>query len=96
MVELGDRVQDQISGVKGIAVCIANWLYGCRRIAVQLEGLDKDGKLPDAIHFDEPQLRVLERHAVPTEASEPEQKPKKKTTGGPRNDVVRTFNNPKR
>lgn len=37
MVELGDRVKDKISGLKGIAVGISNYLYGCRRISIQPE-----------------------------------------------------------
>lgn len=62
-VELGDRVKDQISGVKGIVIGITNWLYGCRRIAVQPEET-KDGKPADMSHIDEPQLVILKKSAV--------------------------------
>lgn len=54
MVELGDRVKDKISGLKGIAVGISNYLYGCRRISIQPEEA-KDGKPAEWFTIDEPQ-----------------------------------------
>jgi hypothetical protein len=59
-IELGDRVKDKISGLKGIAVAITQWLYGCRRVTIQPEEL-KDGKPVDNFTADEPQLDVVKK-----------------------------------
>jgi hypothetical protein len=58
MIELGSRVKDTITGLVGIAVARTDWLYQCRRIAVQPEALH-DGKPLDIQWFDEPQLEVV-------------------------------------
>ncbi len=63
MIELGDRVKDRISGLKGIAVGITNYLYGCKRIMVQPEET-KDGKPVDTFYLDEPQLEIVKKGAV--------------------------------
>lgn len=63
MVELGDRVKDKISGLKGIAVGISNYLYGCRRISIQPEE-SKDGKPADWFTIDEPQCIVVKSAVV--------------------------------
>jgi hypothetical protein len=63
MVELGDRVEDKITGLKGIAVGITNYLYGCQRIMVQPEE-SKDGKPVDTFYVDEPQLEIVDKRAV--------------------------------
>ncbi len=34
------------------------WLHGCTRVAVQPE-VDKDGKIPEAATFDEPQIELI-------------------------------------
>jgi len=57
-VTLGDKVQDTISGFKGIAVAKHIYQQGCHRITVQ-PSVDKTGKLPESVTFDEPQLEVL-------------------------------------
>lgn len=62
-IELGDRVKDRITGLKGIAVGETNWLYGCRRIVIQPE-TEKDGKPADTFCVDEPQLELLERGVI--------------------------------
>lgn len=77
MVNLGDKVKDLVTGFTGIAVGKTTWLYGCHRISVQ-PLVDKEGKMVDALTFDEPQLEVI--------------KPRKKekvdrTKGGPRPEV---------
>jgi len=56
-VELGDEVQDLITGFKGIAVCRHTYLTGCARISVQPKLVK--GETPDDRSFDEPQLKVL-------------------------------------
>lgn len=54
-VKLGDSVQDRMTGFKGVAVGVTEWLYGCRRIAVQSVEL-KDGKPIEPEWFDEQRL----------------------------------------
>jgi len=56
-VQLGQEVQDKISGFKGIAVARVEWLYGCVRIGVAPK-VNKDGKA-DCAYFDEPQLKIV-------------------------------------
>ena len=58
MIELGQKVKDKVSGFKGVAVAKYEFLNGCTRINVQPK-IDKDGKLPEAEAFDEPQLEVI-------------------------------------
>jgi len=63
MVNLGDEVQDTITGFKGIVIADHNFLNGCRRISVQPK-VDKDGKKQDHETFDEPDLKVLKAKKV--------------------------------
>jgi len=63
MIELGDRVKDKITGLKGIVVGITNYLYGCQRIMVQPEET-KDGKPVDTFYVDAPQLESVKKGAV--------------------------------
>lgn len=79
-IELGDKVEDTITGFKGIVICVSQWLHGCRRVVVQPDNTGKDGKVPDTATFDEPQLKVLKPKRIP--AGNPR-------TGGPRPDVSR-------
>lgn len=58
MVDLGDEVKDKISGFRGIAVARHSYIEGCNRISVQ-PVIDRDGKLPDSVTFDEPCLEVV-------------------------------------
>ena len=60
MVELGQEVKDTVTGFKGIAIATTTFLYGCRRVSVQPK-MDKEGKIPEAQVFDEPQLECLEK-----------------------------------
>ena len=57
-VTLGDKVQDTITGNKGIAIARTEWMYGCIRITVQPEG-SKDGVPLECFNIDEPQLKIL-------------------------------------
>lgn len=74
-IQLGDTVQDTISGLKGIAVGRTEWLYGCSHIVVASK-VGKDGDIPKNHSFDEPQVKLVRRKPKPTT------KPRK--TGGPR------------
>lgn len=58
-INLGDKVQDTVTGFKGIAIGRTTWLHGCDRLTVQPEGLTKEGKMFETQSFDEPQLIVL-------------------------------------
>jgi len=63
MIELGDRVKDKISGLKGIVVGISNYLYGCKRVSIQPEEA-KDGKPAEWYTVDEPQLEIVKKSVV--------------------------------
>ena len=78
MVNLGDRAKDVIGGFSGIVTAETQWLYGCRRVAIQPEKPDKDGKHREAEWFDEDQVKVVKRAAV-----RPPQRPTYSSTGGP-------------
>ena len=79
-IGLGARVRDKITGFKGIVTSRTQWLHNCNVYGVQPEGLDKDSKVPDRGHFDEPALELLEDEVV-----EP-----KRDTGGPTDPPSRT------
>jgi hypothetical protein len=89
MIELGDRVKDQISGYVGITVAITDWIYGCRRLMVQGEALSSDGKPVDIQSFDEPQLTIVDKGVMkplqpsrPVVTPEPEVVYRPMSTGG--------------
>lgn len=65
-VNLGDEVKDKVTGFKGIVTSITLFLNGCTRCGVQPK-MGKDGKVPDGLSFDEPQLEVVKRKAVASE-----------------------------
>ncbi len=54
-LKLGQKVEDSITGYKGVAVARTIWLNGCERIAVQ-GPLDKDDMPPEEKWFDISQL----------------------------------------
>jgi len=68
MINLGDEVEDIVSGFKGIVVSKHLYLQGCSRISVQ-QVVDKDGKLPDSHTFDEPQLKCIAAGKVKKQAN---------------------------
>ncbi len=72
-VTLGDRYTDPITGFTGTAICRTVYLHGCARVGLQ-PTVDKDGKVPDPVYFDELQLTGVK----PTKAD--------KAKGGPRPD----------
>jgi len=84
-VNLGDKVRDQLSGLTGIVVSRTEWMYGCVRCGVQPQEL-KDGKPVESTVFDEPQLEIVQRGALPNVKHwrEPE-----RVTAGARDDVKR-------
>lgn len=62
-IELGDKVKDTITGFKGVVVCIATYLNGCRRLAIQ-PPLSKDGDFKEATYFDEPQIMLISKATI--------------------------------
>ena len=63
MIKLGQTVRDVVTGFEGIVVCRADYLHGCTRIDVQ-PVIYKDGKVPDSVSFDEPQLKITKKTLV--------------------------------
>lgn len=55
MIELGQKVKEKNTGVKGLVTAITEYMYGCRRICIEAEGLDKDGCITEH-WFDEQRL----------------------------------------
>lgn len=76
-VELGDECTDTVTGFKGICVARTQWLIGCVRIMLQ-PPVDKEGKVPDAVNFDEPTLKVTKRGKIKVADTAAGEKP-----GGP-------------
>ena len=72
-IKLGLEVKDRVTGFKGIAIGRTTYMQGCNRILVQ-QKVDKEGNIPEAISFDEPDLEVIGDGVLP--------KPEK--SGGPR------------
>jgi hypothetical protein len=75
-VKLGDEVKDNLSGFKGHAIMLQIPLFGVGRVGVE-PSLDKDGKLPDAIFFDEQRIEVIKPKAPPVAEAMPEERKKR-------------------
>lgn len=63
MALLGHRVEDKVTGFKGVVASISFDLYGCVQAIVN-PGLDKDGKLKDQSWLDVARLKVLTKTPV--------------------------------
>jgi len=63
MIKLGDKVEDVITGFKGIVIARSEWLNGCTRCAVQ-PPVDKDGKHIEDVWIDEQQLVVIKKEGA--------------------------------
>ncbi len=61
-IKLGYIVRDKISGFKGVAVCLAEWLNGCERVTIQPQKLKGDGSLNENYTFDVDQVEILKRN----------------------------------
>lgn len=83
-VELGDRIKDRISGLKGICTSITHWLNGCVRVGLQPEKAD-GGKIPDSVYFDQEQVEVVKKGVHKASILKPVEAPKPPVsrTGGP-------------
>lgn len=63
MIELGQRVVDQISGFKGIVTASSHFINGCNRYEVTTENVKKN-ELPVSDWFDEQRLTVIGKRAT--------------------------------
>ncbi len=60
---LGMRVEDRVTGFRGVVSSVGFDLYGCIQAIVN-PGQDKDGKLMEQVWFDVNRLRVLAAEPV--------------------------------
>ena len=85
-IELGDEVQDLISGVKGIATGRTTWITGCDHIQIQPQGSAENGGRLEAIAADEPMVKILKKAKVaPVSAQTPRDR------GGPASPAKRAY-----
>lgn len=84
-IELGDRVEDVISGFTGIVTARTKYLESCDQVAIRPEKLGDKGELLKAEWFDAPWVKVVKKGihkpkaAVETPAG-------KRVSGGPARD----------
>lgn len=58
MIKLGSKIRDTMTGLEGIAVVRAIWLWGCVRIGLQPYET-RDGKPVEESWFDESRLEII-------------------------------------
>ena len=80
-IENGDLVKDKISGIAGVVIGITDYLYGCRRLAVQEQNGVKDGRPTNSFYVDEPQAEIVQKAVLLPE-------PKAEKRYGPRDEPV--------
>ncbi len=85
-IELGDKVEDSITGATGVVIGLTCWLYGCKRATIQPDKL-KEGAPQDPFTIDVPQLKVLEKEVLKNAIKEKAND--KDRNHGPREDAVR-------
>jgi hypothetical protein len=76
-IPLGSKVKDIHTGFTGTLVAYTEWLYGCPRLTIEPQDLDKDGKVQNSYWFDAARVTLVEKE-VPRVS-----KQSKSTTGGP-------------
>ena len=86
-VEFGKEYEDSNTGLKGKAVSVSKWEFGCIRIALQPKAKE-DGTVPDILWLDEQSLidRETGKRIEPVI-----EKPK----GGPTSTNPKNYSNPK-
>ncbi|KKM63662.1 hypothetical protein LCGC14_1509220 [marine sediment metagenome] len=57
--EVGSEVKDVVTGVEGIVMCVAFWLFGCTRYAIQMSMDPKTREVPEIQWVDEPQIKLI-------------------------------------
>lgn len=75
-IDLGDKAKDRVSGFAGIVTAVYRYLNGCRRVQIDPDYLDKDGKTIDGKVFDIEQLELVSAGVIPVMSQ----------TGGPMDD----------
>ena len=60
---LGMKVEDRVTGFKGVVASISFDLYGCIQAIVN-PGVDKTGKVMDSAWFDVNRLKILSKTPV--------------------------------
>jgi hypothetical protein len=85
-IELGDEVQDLITGIKGIATGRTTWLTGCDHIQIQPQGSNKDGGRMESIACDEPMVKVVKAGKVKAVVAETP-----RDRGGPAAPAMRAY-----
>jgi hypothetical protein len=60
---LGFKVQDRVTGFKGVVTSVSFDLFGCIQAVVN-PGLGKDGKTQDSVWFDVNRLEVKSKEPV--------------------------------
>lgn len=63
MINLGDEVEDKITGFRGIAIARHFYLNGMTVISVQPQ-VEQYGILPDSENFYEVQLKVIKKYNI--------------------------------
>ena len=81
-IEPGDLVKDKISGLEGIVTGITIYLYGCRRLIVQVRGEQgrNEGAPTKSFYIDEPQAELLQAGVIRPVVGDPVD------PGGPRDE----------
>lgn len=59
MIEIGKKAKDGLTGFEGIVTGITTYQYGCVRVFLEPENLDKDGKPMEGVWFDEQRVSLL-------------------------------------
>lgn len=63
ILEIGDRVQDEVTKKEGIITTYTKWLYGCDRVAIH-HGFDRDGKPLENLWLDYEQCILKTKQEV--------------------------------
>lgn len=69
--DLGDLVEDVVTGYRGIVLCRSEWLNACRRYTLQAPMKKKDTKPPDAHGIDEDNGKLIKPAVVADKAVKP-------------------------
>ncbi len=81
--ELGDEVQEIVTGFRGIITSIAQCLTGCDRITIR-GPMTKDGKIGDEYWFDITSVKIIKKGKVkPASVQSAAEEPQRKVGGPP-------------
>lgn len=62
--EMGDKIRSQVTGFEGIVIAADYWMTGCKRYAVQPQGLTEEGKQKDSAWIDEEYCELVQAQAL--------------------------------